>query len=672
MTFLWPGLLLLARPARPAAGRRLRLEPAPRGGRRRPLLEPVAHPRGPARRRRACGGTCRSRCSRRRSRRWRSRSAARSRRQRAGQPDHDRPGHRRVGQHVLDRHRPDPAPGRRGRRGRAFIEHQGSGTQIGIVAFSGFAAGRPAADQRPEGARSTRSGSLTTGRRTAIGSGILAAIDAIAEVDPTCPGEHRRRPARASSRRRSPKGAYVPDIIVAPHRRRQQRRHRPARSGPAGRRPRRPRLHDRVRDGGRRRSSTRSARQQFIGREPAGAAASGSVAAAFGGGGRRRVPARHRRADAAGRSPSLTGGDYYPAESADQLEQVFARPADELITKHEVVELSVGFVASGALLAAVALLLGAPGARCRSVIARASPRRGPRATVARATERIVSSCHRGATIGENRAISSFRGVPVARGCAVHRSATGRGTARPRSSPHKPPITGSERSWGRRGRLTVPAAARSAPVIDRAPGRAVDDLRVENVRCRRWPDQSRIALPIRGTTSSAASAAPENDDRWASPAGVSAHACRRQRTLRGGLADLAERLAGAAGPGVAVARQHPGGLEASSAVQRRQRGRGVQRERRQARPGSPVSTLRVVIASPRKSAPTAGTYTATAARRVPRQRDHVREPGKSSVASPATGVDLGDRLGAQAPFARPRPENPRKVRASPAPSRCPAS
>ena len=64
-----------------------------------------------------------------------------------------------------------------------FIEGQGSSTQIGIVAFSGFAA----IVQAPTNDRQLLTDavhSLTTGRRTAVGSGILDAIDAIAEIDP--------------------------------------------------------------------------------------------------------------------------------------------------------------------------------------------------------------------------------------------------------------------------------------------------------------------------------------------------------------------------------------------------------------------------------------------------------------------------------------------------------
>ena len=53
-----------------------------------------------------------------------------------------------------------------------------------------------------------------------------------------------------------------------------------------------------------------------------------------------------------------TGGTYYPAESADELHTVFASLPTNLIMKHEVIEISVAFAALGALLVALAILLG--------------------------------------------------------------------------------------------------------------------------------------------------------------------------------------------------------------------------------------------------------------------------------------------------------------------------
>jgi Ca-activated chloride channel family protein len=94
----------------------------------------------------------------------------------------------------------------------AFVQGQPSGTQIGLVAFSGFAAvlEAPTADRQ---ALVDAIRSLTTGRRTAIGSGIEAAIDAIAEVDPSIArtvtdGRPGTEPTPVVP------GAYAPDIIV--------------------------------------------------------------------------------------------------------------------------------------------------------------------------------------------------------------------------------------------------------------------------------------------------------------------------------------------------------------------------------------------------------------------------------------------------------------------------
>ena len=65
---------------------------------------------------------------------------------------------------------------------QVFIQNHKSGRQIGIVAFAGFAEliQPPTTDI---GALNTAVENLTTARRTAIGSAILRAIDAISEVD---------------------------------------------------------------------------------------------------------------------------------------------------------------------------------------------------------------------------------------------------------------------------------------------------------------------------------------------------------------------------------------------------------------------------------------------------------------------------------------------------------
>jgi predicted metalloprotease len=54
----------------------------------------------------------------------------------------------------------------------------------------------------------------------------------------------------------------------------------------------------------------------------------------------------------------MTGGTYCPADSAAQLDSVFQSLPTSLITKHEAVEVTVGFVIAGTVLAALAVVLG--------------------------------------------------------------------------------------------------------------------------------------------------------------------------------------------------------------------------------------------------------------------------------------------------------------------------
>ena len=103
--------------------------------------------------------------------------------------------------------------------------------------------------------------------------------------------------------------------------------------------------------------ATRAAGSQFIGGEPnapfdpvgSGAVAAVAVAAGF----RRDIDEVTLRAVA-----EATGGEYYPAESADELLTVLENLPTNTIVKHEVVEISVAFAALGALFAVLAIFLG--------------------------------------------------------------------------------------------------------------------------------------------------------------------------------------------------------------------------------------------------------------------------------------------------------------------------
>ncbi|HSD84573.1 MAG TPA: VWA domain-containing protein [Anaerolineae bacterium] len=232
----------------------------------------------------------------------------------------------------------------------SFIHRQGPNIQIGLVAFGGFAEliQPPTSDQEILQDAVT---SLLTGRRTAIGSGILKAVDAIAEVDPSiAPSETETTSGPQPTP--VPKGAYVPHIIVlltdgvsnagpTPLEAAQQAADRGIRVYTIG-------------FGTAENESLPACR---TGREPfdsGGRFGGGQFGGGqFGGGGFRRGIDEETLKQVA----DLTGGEYYSAESAGELNNVFQSLPVQLITKHETTEVSVAFVALGALCAALAMLL---------------------------------------------------------------------------------------------------------------------------------------------------------------------------------------------------------------------------------------------------------------------------------------------------------------------------
>jgi Ca-activated chloride channel family protein len=238
-----------------------------------------------------------------------------------------------------------------------FIERQGSTTQIGIVAFAGFAeiVQAPTTDQE---VLFDIVQSLTTGRRTAIGSAILESLDAIAEIDDSVAPSVTGNAQPGAAPVPVPEGAYAPAIIVLltdgannagplPEEAAEQAVARGVRvytigfgtANPGGESP--------------------PCGQQFIGNEPGGSPDFGGGFGGFGGGG--GGGAGFRRAideETLTQIADATGGTYYPAESADELQAVFESLPTDLITKHEVMEISVAFAALGALLVALAVFLG--------------------------------------------------------------------------------------------------------------------------------------------------------------------------------------------------------------------------------------------------------------------------------------------------------------------------
>lgn len=228
----------------------------------------------------------------------------------------------------------------------SFIESQEASTQIGIVAFAGFAEliVPPTADQE---VLEDAIESLTTGRRTAIGSAILESLAAIAELDQAvAPIVSRTSPGIEPTP--VPRGAYAPSIIVLltdgasnrgpwPLDAAQQAVDRGVRVYTIG---------FGTAEGGR-----MDCGRAFSVGDPFGGGSFGG--GGFGGGRFRRGIDEETLMEIA----DMTGGTYYAPESADELQEVFRSLPTYLITKHETREISVAFAALGALLTGLAIAL---------------------------------------------------------------------------------------------------------------------------------------------------------------------------------------------------------------------------------------------------------------------------------------------------------------------------
>ena len=226
----------------------------------------------------------------------------------------------------------------------SFIQHQKASTQIGLVAFSSFAELiQPATTD--QAALQAALDSLTVGRRTAIGSGILVALDAISQVDKnvarsitdTQPGVE---PAPV------PKGDYAPDIIVL------------LTDGASNAGPDQLAAAKQAADRGVRIYTIGFGTINWAQRIPKPVRKrrfSRRRGWLFGGGG--AVYRMGLNETMLKQIASMTGGTYHLASSASELESVFASLPTYLIIKHEILEISVVFTAFGALLAGIAILL---------------------------------------------------------------------------------------------------------------------------------------------------------------------------------------------------------------------------------------------------------------------------------------------------------------------------
>ncbi len=226
----------------------------------------------------------------------------------------------------------------------SFVQRQSSSNQVGIVAFAGFAEliQPPTTDQ--EVLQDTIE-SLTTARRTAIGSAVLKSLDAIAEVNPNiAPSTTGSSPDAELTP--VPEGAYAPDIIVLltdgasnqgpwPLDAAQQAADRGIRVYTIG---------FGTENGGVMDCSLQYGGNMLDSQQYGGMG--------FGGGFRRGIDE-----DTLQKIADMTGGEYHSAESADELHEVFQGLPTYLITREETMEISVAFAAIGALLAGLAIVL---------------------------------------------------------------------------------------------------------------------------------------------------------------------------------------------------------------------------------------------------------------------------------------------------------------------------
>lgn len=225
----------------------------------------------------------------------------------------------------------------------SFVRENRSGRQVGLVAFAGFAEliQPPTSDLRLlENAISY----LAPARRTAIGSAILRSIDAIAEVDDRVTPSELGGSVNPVSPQASEE--YVPHIIVL--------------------------LTDGASNAGplplmaAEQAVERGVRIYTIGfgtvnntspmdcgdGDPFGGFF-GFGGGGFGGGGFRREIDEETLTQIA----EMTGGEYYVATSASELNEVFQNLPTYVIATRETTEISVLFTALAAILAILAMLL---------------------------------------------------------------------------------------------------------------------------------------------------------------------------------------------------------------------------------------------------------------------------------------------------------------------------
>jgi Ca-activated chloride channel family protein len=239
----------------------------------------------------------------------------------------------------------------------SFIQNQAADTRIGVIAFADFAEIIvPPTNDKDELERSVRN--LTTAFGTAIGSATLKSIDAIAEVnEAVAPSGLNLRTEENPIE--GDEAVYLPEIIVL------------LTDGANSQGPRPLAAAQQAADRGLRvytigfgtteLSAMVCSREQLgsnifgPGGIGGGFGSGGGFSGGGGGGNFRRFlvidePTLQAVAD-------ITGGSYFRAESADQLNEIFQELPTQIVLQKETQEISVIFVALGAILATIAVAL---------------------------------------------------------------------------------------------------------------------------------------------------------------------------------------------------------------------------------------------------------------------------------------------------------------------------
>ena len=230
----------------------------------------------------------------------------------------------------------------------AFVEDQPHGTQIGIVAFAGFAEIIVPPTRDKEALQEAIRG-FTTSLGTAIGNATLKAIDAIAETNPAVAPSHFNLNVE-DSETEPEEAAYQPDIIVVltdgantqgPH-------PLDAAQQAAARRIRVYTIGFGTSEPGQMVCTPQQTGSNIFGDD---------FGSGFGGGGgsfRRYLiidePTLQAMAD-------ITGGSYFRAENADQLLEVFLNLPAQITLQRETLEISVLFSTLGAIFVTMAVTL---------------------------------------------------------------------------------------------------------------------------------------------------------------------------------------------------------------------------------------------------------------------------------------------------------------------------